>query len=236
MFPEELDTILFDAGGTLVHVDYAFVVALAATNGVEIDPDRMPHGDAAARFAIDRRLRSIGADADSDGARVPHYFEQVLLGAGVVRDAALELSQEIEAAHREANLWRVPFDDAADTLAALRASGFTTAVVSNADGRARAVLEAAGLLAHLDYVIDSHEEGVEKPDPEIFQRALARSGTVPERALYVGDIYAVDVVGARAAGLSACLIDPTGGYADADCPRVASLTELRSHLIGEPGG
>lgn len=232
MVPDALDTVLFDAGGVLVHVDYAFVVALAADHGVAIDPARMPHGDAAARHAVDRRLLQRGAGDDSDAARVPGYFEALLAGAGVADEVARELATHVQEAHHAENLWRVPYEDAAETLAGLRAAGLSTAVVSNADGRVRALLEAAGLLAHLDYVIDSHEEGVEKPDPEIFRRAVARSGTEAGRAVYVGDIYAVDVLGARAAGLAAYLVDPTGSYADRDCPRVESLTELGSLLLG----
>jgi HAD superfamily hydrolase (TIGR01549 family) len=115
---------------------------------------------------------------------------------------------------------------AAAALAALRARGFRVGVVSNADGRVAALLEAAGLAPHLETIVDSHLEGVEKPDPEIFRRALARLGVAAHRTAYVGDIFAIDVLGARAAGLSAILIDETGAYADAECPRIASLAEL----------
>lgn len=230
MFPRDLDTILFDAGGTLVHVDYDFVVELVAGAGVTIDRARMPHGDAAARQAVDRRLLRVGHENDSDDARVHDYFEYLLLGAGVAPEAARELAPQVRAAHVAEGLWRVPFADAADALARLRGAGFATAVVSNADGRVRAILDAAGLLEHLDFVVDSFEEGVEKPDPEIFRRALARGGAEAARALYVGDIYAVDVLGARAAGMAACLLDPLGGYGDVDCPRVASLAELADRL------
>jgi len=230
VFPSDLDTVLFDAGGTLVHVDYDFVVELASGEGVAIDRARMPHGDVAARLAVDRRLHRVAHGDDSDDARVPHYFESLLLGAGVPAEAARELGPKVRAAHLADGLWRVPYVDAAESLAALRRAGFATAVVSNADGRVRAILDAAGLLGELDFVIDSHEEGVEKPDPEIFRRALARGGAEAARSLYVGDIYAVDVLGARAAGIAGCLIDPTGGYGDVDCPRVASLAELAERL------
>lgn len=232
VFPDDLDTILFDAGGTLVHVDYARVADLAERHGVAIDPARMPEGDARARLGVDARLRRVAAHRDADARRVGGYFEDLLLGAGVAPAHARTLAPHIHEAHQTDNLWRVPFADAARVLEVLRGAGFAIAVVSNADGRARALLDEVGLTRHLDYVLDSHEEGVEKPDPEIFRRALGRSGTEPERALYVGDIYSVDVVGARAAGLAPCLLDPLGHYADADCPRVANLSELAARLLG----
>jgi putative hydrolase of the HAD superfamily len=79
-------------------------------------------------------------------------------------------------------------------------------------------------------VIDSHEERVEKPDPEIFRIALERSGSDAETTLHVGDIYHVDVVGARAAGLQAILVDRGDLHEDRDCVRVANLTELADLL------
>ena len=51
----------------------------------------------------------------------------------------------------------------------------------------------------------------------------------------MGDIYQVDVVGARAAGLRAVLVDEAGLYPDADCPRVRSLAELAAHLAPDTG-
>ena len=99
-------------------------------------------------------------------------------------------------------------------------------VVSNSNGRARRILRRTGIEPHVDLVIDSQEEGVEKPDPRIFQRALERAGARPESTLHVGDLFHTDVVGARGAGLRAVLLDLGGLYHDHDCERVASLAEL----------
>jgi putative hydrolase of the HAD superfamily len=100
------------------------------------------------------------------------------------------------------------------------------AVVSNGDGRVRALLTDLGVANYFEFVIDSHEEGVEKPDPIIFRRALDRLAVPPERAAYIGDIYSIDAVGARAAGLHPILIDPTGGYASIRCHTIGRLLEL----------
>jgi putative hydrolase of the HAD superfamily len=72
--------------------------------------------------------------------------------------------------------------------------------------------------------------GVEKPDPRIFRMALERMGIEPEDAVYVGDVYEIDVVGARAAGMRAYLIDPLMRLGHLDCDRIASLTELPDRL------
>ena len=107
-----------------------------------------------------------------------------------------------------------------------RAHGLKLVVVSNANGTLRAHMDRIDLSSHVDIVIDSHDEGVEKPDPRLFRIALDRAAARPESTIHVGDLYQVDVVGARAAGLRAVLLDETNLRPDADCDRVASLDEL----------
>ena len=75
-------------------------------------------------------------------------------------------------------------------------------------------------------IFDSHDEGVEKPDPRFFQIALERSGADAATTMHVGDLYHVDVAGARAAGLTPALLDVGDLYPECDCLRVRSLTEL----------
>ena len=79
--------------------------------------------------------------------------------------------------------------------------------------------------------------GFEKPDPRIFQAALEPLGIAPEGVLYVGDIYEVDVVGARRAGMDVVLLDPAGNTPGATCrlppasrpwPMILSLTPERN--------
>jgi putative hydrolase of the HAD superfamily len=81
-------------------------------------------------------------------------------------------------------------------------------------------------------VVDSHSEGLRKPDPVIFQRACGRIGVEPADCLYAGDLPDIDVDGARGAGLEAVLIDSFGIYPDYDAaPRYESVGELCSALL-----
>ena len=82
------------------------------------------------------------------------------------------------------------------------------------------------LTAALDAIFDSHDEGVEKPDPRLFRLALERTGAEARTTVHVGDFYHVDVVGARAAGITPVLLDAADLYPDCDCMRVRSLTGL----------
>ena len=90
-------------------------------------------------------------------------------------------------------------------------------MISNSNGSARTLLEGAGLGDELDFVIDSALVGVEKPDPRIFRLALEQAGVAPHEAVYIGDLYSVDVLGSRAAGLRSILLDPRGYWGERDC-------------------
>ncbi len=133
--------------------------------------------------------------------------------------------------HRRENFFSEPAPGALEALAALRPR-FKLGVVSNAGGGVQGKLVAKGFGPHLLTVVDSGLEGVEKPDPRIFLRACERLSVSPSRAAYVGDLHAIDVLGARAAGLEAFLLDPVGAYAErglrdvALVPDVASLARL----------
>jgi putative hydrolase of the HAD superfamily len=110
----------------------------------------------------------------------------------------------------EKDFWRrylescVASPDTVDTLAQLRDHGIRLGVITN--GRARLQtdkLQSLGLAEFFDTILISEVEGVRKPDPVIFARALERCGVVASEAAFVGDNPEADIAGARAAGLLA---------------------------------
>jgi putative hydrolase of the HAD superfamily len=133
-----------------------------------------------------------------------------------------------------AALESVPFDpsayaafpDAAPALLMLRDRGLRLGVVSNGDHAVEAILERLGLRTLLDEVVVSAEVGAGKPDPAIFEHALARLGVPAESALYAGDDPGLDVAAAEAAGLTGVLVDRDGIAPDFAGRRVSDLLEL----------
>jgi len=107
---------------------------------------------------------------------------------------------------------------------------FRIAVISNADGGIERVLSRCGIADCFETITDSGIVGVEKPRAEIFQAALSRMNVPADESLYVGDVYSVDYLGARNAGMQAVLFDLAGAYQDRDLPRVESLEQLESWL------
>lgn len=92
--------------------------------------------------------------------------------------------------------------EAAGALAALGAAGIRRAVVTNTqDGLAQRVVAAAGLAAHLDFVIGVSPEVREKPAPDLLLRALGHFDIPPSEALMLGDSD-YDAEAARRAGVA----------------------------------
>jgi putative hydrolase of the HAD superfamily len=212
--------VLFDAGGTLIHVDGERICRAA---GIGYDAAAFRAAESAAVSAVRRLV--LAKPESKDAERIPLYFGTLMSGLGVSDVAAQrEAAGRVAAEHHRANLWSRCAERAIETLEALRGRGYRLACVSNADGRVRSLLEAAGLSPLLEFVVDSFEAGVEKPDPRIFHAATDRLGLPPSQCAYVGDIYEIDVTGAEGAGLTAILIGD--GPAPESVRRVPDLPSL----------
>lgn len=222
-----IDTLCLDAGGVLVFPNWKRISEVLARYGVHGDPDAFAAADPHVKHEID----VIHASA-SDAQRGADYFERVLARAGIELGPATEAAlRDLRQYHDKQNLWEIVPEDVIPALDRLRALGLRLVVISNANGTLRTAFSRLGLTSHFDVLLDSHEEGIEKPDPRLFHRALERAGSNTATALHVGDMYSVDVLGARAAGLHAVLLDPANLYASRDCTRVRSLDELADQLL-----
>ena len=220
-----LKAVLFDAGNTLLFLDHdRMAAAVGAALGVPLKPARLA---AAAGGAAQAAERARGVDRDR--ARV--YLEALFIGAGVPAARMEEVRACLQRLHGEHHLWGRLAAGTREALDRLRAGGLRLGVVSNSDGRVEEALIAAGLRDRFDVVLDSALVGVEKPDPAIFRAALDALGVAPAEALYVGDLYDVDVVGARAAGMEAVLLLPDAARVGPDCRRFASLAALADDLL-----
>ena len=223
--PASLKAVIFDAGNTLLFLDHdRMAAAVGAALGVPLDPERLV---GAAGHAARAAERARGMDRDR--ARV--YLEALFTGAGVPAERMTEVDDCLQRLHGENHLWCRLAAGTREALDRLRAGGLRLGVVSNSDGRVEEALIAAGLRDCFEVVLDSALVGVEKPDPAIFRAALDALGVAPGEALYVGDLYDVDVVGARAAGMEAVLLVPDTAAPGPDCRRFTSLAALADDLL-----
>ena len=213
--------IFFDVGNTLLFPNRARILAPLATER---------HPTLERWQALERRTKQE-FDAGMMGGKVDHSFwwtfhtyllqELNALDDGV-RDALVENTQN------SAN-WDQILPGTREALERIRQQ-YPIAVISNADGRIDAVLGRCGICDCFSSITDSGNVGHEKPHPAIFAAALREMKADPAESLYVGDVYSVDYIGARKAGMDAVLFDVSGAYRQRGLPRVESLVELEDWL------
>jgi HAD superfamily hydrolase (TIGR01509 family) len=191
--------------------------------GIDLEASRFRH---AQFLGMSRVAELVAAGAGSTETLKKEFYSTLLPHVGVTQENLSDtVGCVLKLAHSEM-LWRKAEDTTAETLTRLKSRGLILGVVSNSDGRIESAFQQAGLESYFDFFIDSFNVGIEKPDPRIFQLAAQQARAAPQEAVYVGDLYSVDVVGARSAGLIPILYDPFELHPDADCVRIRSIEEL----------
>lgn len=227
--PVRVETVLLDAGGVLLDLDFRYLRRLLRVHGHPIEAASLAQAEGLARTELDRRVREGGRGADA----WRDYFRVLLGQVGAplsIREPVIDVLWE---AHLRVGLWNAPIGRAPETVRELKRRGLRVGVVSNAEGRVEQDLALAGYDGLFEAVVDSHVVGVEKPDPAIFRIALERMAASAETSVFVGDVPAIDVAGARAAGIAPVLLDRFDLYPAADAPRLRSIEELPAWLDGE---
>ncbi len=232
-----VEAVLLDAGGVLLDLDYGYLRRLVNARNHDIPEHDLSQAEALARREVNRDVREGG----NVSSLWREYFHTILGTVGIQATEHEAIIDSLWDAHQRVGLWTTAIDGARETVVELKRRGFRLGVVSNAEGRVARDLDNAGFDGMFETVVDSHLVGVQKPDPEIFRIALdrmARKGKLAvESVVFVGDVPAVDVVGATAAGLAPVLVDRHDLYVDIQAPRLRSVSELIGLLDGaqEPG-
>ncbi len=224
--------VLFDLDDTLFDHRHCAQAALAAVRqqhecfrGRPLEELQRAHGALLEELHRDVMVGRL----DVDAARIER-FRRLFLSVGAAAPDALV--RETAAAYRRAYLdARRQIDGAAALLARVRERAAVVIVSNNVLAEQRGKLRHCGLDALVDALVVSEEEGISKPDPEIFVRALARVGCEPAAAVMLGDSWAADIAGARAAGIRAVWFNRHGSPS----PEPASdVVEIRSLEPVEP--
>jgi len=213
---QPLRALLFDAGNTLLQMNYAAIAGHLESRGHVVTAQAVEDAEHRARVRLDEDL-ATGSSTESTDTH-GRYLRYVLLHLGITGE---EDVQNVASWRRGYNapigLWNEAVPEAGVALARAKAAGLIVGVISNSNGTVRSILETTGLARDVDFVVDSGIVGVEKPDPRIFHLALEHARVPAAAACYVGDLYSVDVIGARRAGLEAVLLDPRGYWGPRDC-------------------
>jgi putative hydrolase of the HAD superfamily len=183
--------VLFDLDGTLYDRDV--VMAAVAREQFDLFEDQLNGLD---RDTFVQRLLALD---DHGYANRGQLYEAAAAALGLRGGIAAELAKQFWDCYARA--CALP-DDTSVTLQALRQRGTRLGVITNGPTAWQSrKLDTLGLAGFFDLVVISESEGLTKPDPRIFARAVERIGVAAGEAMFVGDHPEIDVAGARAAGL-----------------------------------
>lgn len=212
--PQSIRAVFFDAGFTMLAPHPStldIVVRVLAEHGLPVTSQQLTEQFPVAEAALRRRAREhpgAWGDSASIDSMWTDYFG-VLLNPVLADLSGDERQACVRAAVRA-------YDDAAsyalypDVLPVLRTlsdHGFRLGVISDwGIGLAR-IMRHHDLIQYFDFAVISAAVRLAKPDPQLFETALRRADTIGDYAVHIGDSYVLDVLGARAAGITPVLLD-----------------------------
>lgn len=221
--PTRIRAVLFDLGGTLVDErDFAGWVALARRCYLDLDPDALAH----AYREVEREFDAEPPPPEREAGFVDFWRRTLSRAAGA--EVTPTVAARFISARREGESPSHLFSDARRCLDVLQRQGRDLGVISNStsEARVRAILDRVGILPYFSRVVSSGTEGVSKPNPEIFRRALDRMRVRASEAFFVGNLAHTDADAARAAGLHSVWLNREGTGLGDDPPEIVSLLEV----------
>ncbi len=227
--------IFFDLDGTLRHsvpsgadvfTDYAMTLGLQVDEEARLRAMRWEHLYWAS--SVDLRDDLLAHSGDTENFWI-EYSRRRLVALGAPPERAVEfapnVSKHMGEFYKPESI--VP-EDVRRTLPLLKQAGYILGVISNRDKPFQDLLHEHGIGEFFEFSLAAGEVNTYKPEPGVFEHALRRLNLSARDAVYVGDNYYADVVGARRAGLRPILYDPRGVFPDPDCTAIRSFDELDS--------
>jgi len=224
--------IFFDLFNTLITYDpprEETQVNLLKKHGISITKKAIsPAIKAGDEYFYSENSRSLIKDRSPEEQKAfwYEYEERILRQAGVEPEPAL--LGDVLKGLSEVKYQMVPFWDVLPVLESLDNDDYKLGIISNIDRDIRPMCEEMGFSPFLDIILTSQQTGLYKPSPEIFKLACEKTGVGLKQALYVGDQYQIDIIGAEKAGMTGVLVDRDDVFDSVltQGRRISSLLEL----------
>ena len=234
----KVDIVFFDAGDTLLHAHPSFAELFARTcqraghPTTAADVEAVQHGLGSHMIEV---AYESGIENPSLSYEASRKFWTTLYRL-LLRKMELpeSLSEDLVDVFSDSSSYRL-FDDAAPVLHRLRVDGYRIGLISNFESWLDELLIELELGETFDVKVISGLEGVEKPDPRIYEAALSRAGVEPRAAVHVGDSIKFDIEPADRLGMRPLLLDRGGRYEGSGWPRISSLEDLPAWLAKNSG-
>jgi putative hydrolase of the HAD superfamily len=230
-----IKAVCFDFFNTIAGYDpprEKIFLEICNKHGIGVDPKALASAlPSADKYHRDENRRSP-IDKRSKLGQMNFYMNHAtiaLRGAGVKINKII--AWEMVMAFKKYTWDMKIYPDSADALKAVKQKGLTVGVISNIDKEMESITRDMGIDTFIDFYVTSVEAGCEKPAPGIFMLALKKAGVSAEEAVYVGDQYELDVLGAANAGIKAILMDRNRWFADLkDTPRIEKLPDIVNYI------
>ena len=222
-----LKAVFIDVGNTLLYEKpsrFEIYAQGARRRGLVLTAQEMHQLMRRAHQELPREIG--GAFRYTDGwfaAYIQRIFHEYL---GLSRSELSSLKEELFGRFAQPETFAL-YPGSVELLDGLRERSLCIGLVSNWSARLPRLLEDLDLASRVDFVMCSAIERLEKPDPAMFERALARAGVGADEALHAGDDLEKDLAGARRVGMRAVLVDHDGKWTG-EAPRVRDLFELKT--------
>jgi HAD superfamily hydrolase (TIGR01509 family) len=218
-----IKNVFFDVGNTLLFPNREVIHAPLVNRGYTVDAEHLRDLERRTKNQFDFTMTTNGS---TDHGFWWMFYSQLLSEIGLKDDT---LRDQLVASIRNSGNWDVILPDTAQLLDEI-GERYRIAVISNADGKIKDLLQKCGIAHYFHTITDSGIVGLEKPRPEIFHQALKSMNAAPEESLYIGDVYCVDYLGATGVGMHAILLDVVGAYPNEGLKSLEEVAMVLSEL------
>ena len=220
--------ILWDVGGTLV--DFACTLPQAVRSRLascDVDHSRLTDQHIEQTYldfiSTEQQWRTIAHERAAECNWLAALLRNQPFDPAAIKNIASIMP-------RYFNLYR-PVPGLLPLLDDLRTREIPMAIVSNWPPSLPEFLHHHGLTQYFGPIVYSAQDGIHKPDPRIFQRALHALRTTADRAIFIGDNPELDIRPARAMGMRAINFDPRRNCDARDAEDVPLLRKLLDNML-----
>ncbi|WP_036222453.1 HAD family hydrolase [Mesoaciditoga lauensis] len=214
--------LLFDAGGTILFPKFDWMASVLSSKGFEVEPLKIFKEFSYLNYEIDDILRR----GENNPWNNEWFLKTLVERLSTPKELIDKVASIVIKEENENGLWASTFGHIKETLKLLKDAGYSMSIVSNSDGRVEKMISDVGLRKYFDKVYDSYLVGISKPDKGIFELALKELSLKPQDALFVGDMFYIDVLGANSCGIPAVHLDPFKYYQGWEGARIKGIEEL----------
>lgn len=201
MFGESKRAVFFDFGDTLASTTPSYLIRIAMAMreiGYSVSDRDFEIAYLKADYDVYRRYKAEGGITPKEYGE--WFFPILCRYLSLEGDPNLIRARTREAL-RGIKFDRAPLPGAVDLLRLLKECGFILVIVSNNDGKTEEKCEEVGIRGYFDFIVDSTNLGLVKPDSRIFHFVLEKLNLSQREVVHVGDLYGSDVMGGLNAGL-----------------------------------